>query len=149
MSGQYDEGHTIAGWAGFAIATVGTGVAAFGIVLWSPALWLGLAVIVAAAVLTWVLHLTGWGKPPGPRPAAQWGMRTRDRSARGGHRGCRTCQLSGRGPGPIRTTATTPGPEPTPGSAIPTQERTSAQPISPPISPPVSPAPSTTRKSVG
>ncbi|MEV6936035.1 HGxxPAAW family protein, partial [Streptomyces sp. NPDC051132] len=29
--GVYDEGHTIAGWTGFAIATVGSGVAGWGV----------------------------------------------------------------------------------------------------------------------
>ncbi|MGV9756322.1 HGxxPAAW family protein [Streptomyces tricolor] len=94
----YDEGHTIAGWTGFGIATVGSAVAGWGVCAVSPALIAGgLAVVVASVVVTWVLHLSGWGKPPGVRPRGQWGMRVRDAQAREGHTGCVSCRLAGRG----------------------------------------------------
>jgi hypothetical protein len=57
----------------------------------------GFAITVASALVTWVLHLAGWGKPPGRRPRGQWGMRVRDMSAREGHPGCVGCRLAGRG----------------------------------------------------
>ncbi|WP_037891138.1 HGxxPAAW family protein [Streptomyces sp. NRRL S-87] len=104
---QYDEGHTIAGWGGTAVATVGTALVGVGVCGWTPGTWLGLGVVVAAALLTWALHLAGWGKAPGPRPADQWGMGTRDASARAGHLNCLGCRLAGRRPaaGPERITA--------------------------------------------
>lgn len=37
------------------------------------------------------------GKPPGRRPAAEWGLRVRDLGAREGHPGCVGCRLAGRG----------------------------------------------------
>ncbi|MCB5167676.1 hypothetical protein LG634_22950 [Streptomyces bambusae] len=98
MSGhQYDEGHTVAGWSGTAVTAVGSALAGVGVCGWTPGLWLGGAVLLGAAVLTWVLHLAGWGKTPGPRPAAAWGFWTRDHSARGGHADCLGCRLAGRG----------------------------------------------------
>jgi hypothetical protein len=57
----------------------------------------GLAVVAVSVLVTWALHLTGWGKPPGIRPRDQWPMRTRDLSARDGHPGCVGCRLAGRG----------------------------------------------------
>ncbi|MFH0521773.1 HGxxPAAW family protein [Streptomyces sp. M41] len=95
---QYDEGHTVAGWTGCAIATVGAAVAGTGICLVSAA-WIagGLAIGVVSVLVTWALHLTGWGKGPGPRPRDQWGMRVRDASAWGGHAQCWGCRLAGRG----------------------------------------------------
>ncbi|MEU3528973.1 HGxxPAAW family protein [Streptomyces sp. NPDC038707] len=96
MSAHHDEGHTVAGWTGCAVATVGTTVMGVGICGWRPAIWLGLALTVAAVVVTWVLHLAGWGKPPGVRPADQHPLGVRDRSARQGHAGCVSCRLAGR-----------------------------------------------------
>jgi hypothetical protein len=100
---QYDEGHTVAGWTGFGIATVGTAVLGVGVCLVSvPILAAGLAITVASVLVTWALHLTGWGTPPGRRPWALGGMRGRERGARAGHPGCVGCRLAGRG---IRRTA--------------------------------------------
>ncbi|MEV7992999.1 HGxxPAAW family protein [Streptomyces sp. NPDC086077] len=93
---QFDEGHTIAGWSGVAVATVGCAVLGFGVGGWRPGLWLGAGVVVVAALLTWGLHLAGWGKPPGPRPKDQWGVRVRDAGARAGHAGCLGCRVAGR-----------------------------------------------------
>ncbi|MEW2114582.1 HGxxPAAW family protein [Streptomyces sp. NPDC005474] len=94
----YDEGHTVAGWTGTAIATVGSCVLGLGVCMTSVLVVAGGAVVLAAAVLvTWVLHLTGWGKPPGVRPVGDWPMRARDHSARAGHLGCVGCRLAGRG----------------------------------------------------
>ncbi|WP_369390410.1 HGxxPAAW family protein [Streptomyces sp. CG1] len=93
----YDEGHTIAGWTGFGIATVGSGVVGLGVCEASlPVVAGGLAVAAVSVVVTWVLHLTGWGKPPGVRPREQWGMRVRDAQAREGHAKCVSCRLVGR-----------------------------------------------------
>ncbi|MFF1723759.1 HGxxPAAW family protein [Streptomyces sviceus] len=95
---QYDEGHTVAGWTGVGIATVGTSVLGVGVCLVSGALIAVCIVITAAsALVTWALHLTGWGKPPGRRPREQWGMRVRDTGARQGHPGCVGCRMAGRG----------------------------------------------------
>ncbi|MEU2064388.1 HGxxPAAW family protein [Streptomyces sp. NPDC013455] len=102
----YDEGHTVAGWTGVGIATVGGSVAGLGVCTASlPVVAAGLAVVAASVLVTWVLHLSGWGKPPGVRPRDQWGMRVRDSGAREGHDGCVGCRLAGRGrrtegPGP-------------------------------------------------
>ncbi|WP_151478899.1 HGxxPAAW family protein [Streptomyces albicerus] len=99
MSGHhYDEGHTLAGWTGFAIAGAGTSVAGVGMCLGSAAgIWLGLGVVGLSVLVTWGLHLAGWGKPPGVRPVAERGWRVRDRVARNGHPGCVGCRLAGRG----------------------------------------------------
>ncbi|NUR67009.1 MAG: hypothetical protein HOQ47_14710 [Streptomyces sp.] len=95
---QYDEGHTVAGWTGCAVATVGCVVLGLGVVMVSvPVLVVGGAVVLLGLLITWALHLAGWGKPPGRRPREQWGMRTRDLSARAGHPGCVGCRLAGRG----------------------------------------------------
>ncbi|WP_045562944.1 HGxxPAAW family protein [Streptomyces sp. FxanaA7] len=121
----YDEGHTVAGWTGTAIAAVGSTALGLGVCGWTPGFVLGAVISVAALVVTWVLHLAGWGKPPGPRPRDQWSLRARDRSARGGHVDCLGCRLAGRrrSPAPLPavpapatgadTTALTPG-APTP-----------------------------------
>ncbi len=71
---QYDEGHTVAGWTGCGIATVGTVVAGVGVCAVS-ALWIGagLGIVAVSVLVTWALHLTGWGKPPGRRDREQWG----------------------------------------------------------------------------
>ncbi|MEU0950370.1 HGxxPAAW family protein [Streptomyces canus] len=95
---QYDEGHTVAGWTGVAIATAGTSVLGVGVCLESGVLIaVGLVITAASALVTWALHLTGWGKPPGRRPREQWGMRVRDTAARQGHPGCVGCRIAGRG----------------------------------------------------
>ncbi|MFF7970402.1 HGxxPAAW family protein [Streptomyces sp. NPDC007905] len=94
----YDEGHTIAGWTGFGIATVGNGVVGLGVCTVSvPALVGGLVIVGLGVLVAWALHLSGWGKPPGVRPRDQWGMRVRDARARDGHDGCVGCRLAGRG----------------------------------------------------
>ncbi|MFD7612780.1 HGxxPAAW family protein [Streptomyces sp. NPDC059828] len=93
---HYDEGHTIAGWTGTFIATVGATATGVGLCGWRPGIWLGVAVMALALLVTWALHLAGWGKRPGPRPADQWGMRVRDRTARAGHMDCLGCRLAGR-----------------------------------------------------
>jgi hypothetical protein len=95
---QYDEGHTVAGWTGFAVAIVGSAVLGLGMIMVSALVLAGgLAIVVVSVLVTWALHLTGWGKPPGRRPRAEWGMRVRDSSARDGHPGCVGCRLAGRG----------------------------------------------------
>ncbi|MET7356980.1 HGxxPAAW family protein [Streptomyces sp. NPDC005562] len=96
MSGLHDEGHTVAGWAGSLIAMLGTVSAGAGVVGWRPGLWLGLALLVAAALVAWVLHLAGWGKPPMPRSLDQRVFSSRDLSARAGHANCVGCRLAGR-----------------------------------------------------
>ncbi|MEU5700509.1 HGxxPAAW family protein [Streptomyces aurantiacus] len=98
MSGhQHDEGHTLAGWAGTATAVVGASVAGAGMCLGSVAgIGLGLGVVGLSVLVTWGLHLAGWGKPSGIRPVAEWGLRVRDRAARAGHPGCVGCRLAGR-----------------------------------------------------
>ena len=94
---QYDEGHTVAGWTGTAIATIGSAVVGAGICTVSAVLITGGLGITAASVLvTWALHLTGWGKPPGVRPRGQWRMGARDLSARAGHADCWGCRMAGR-----------------------------------------------------
>ncbi|MHB9753675.1 HGxxPAAW family protein [Streptomyces sp. BYX5S] len=93
-----DEGHTLAGWTGCAVAAAGTAATGLGVTGRPPGIWLGLAVLMAAAPLTWALHLAGWGKPPGPRPASQRPLRVRDVSARAGHASCTGCRLAGRRP---------------------------------------------------
>ena len=108
----YDEGHTIAGWTGFGIGMAGSTVVGAGVVMASvPALVGGLVITAASVLVTWILHLTGWGKPPGVRPRGEWGMRTRDTEARAGHPGCVGCRLAGRG---RRSLAVTPAAAPAP-----------------------------------
>jgi hypothetical protein len=34
-----------------------------------------LGIVAVSVLVTWALHLTGWGKPPGRRDREQWGMR--------------------------------------------------------------------------
>ncbi|MEU1039880.1 HGxxPAAW family protein [Streptomyces sp. NPDC005551] len=98
MHGDHDLGHTVAGWTGTCIALVGfilSGAAM--IAAWVPGFWLGLGVIALAAFVTWALHLSGWGKPGGPRPAAEQHWRVRDRAAERGHPDCVGCRAAGRG----------------------------------------------------
>ncbi|WP_217235896.1 HGxxPAAW family protein [Streptomyces sp. AC555_RSS877] len=95
---QYDHGHTVAGWTGVGVATVGSAVLGAGVCLVSvPLLAGGFAIVVVSLLVTWALHLAGWGKPSGLRPREEWGMRVRDLSARGGHPGCVGCRMAGRG----------------------------------------------------
>jgi hypothetical protein len=97
---QYDEGHTVAGCTVFAVATAGSVVLGLGVVMVSALVVAGgLAVVALSVLVTWALHLAGWGKPPGRRPREQWGWRTRDLSAREGHPGCVGCRVAGRGRG--------------------------------------------------
>jgi hypothetical protein len=117
----YDEGHTVAGWTGTAIGTAGSVALGMGVCGWAPGFPLGIAVSVAALLVTWVLHLAGWGKPPGPRPRDQWALGARDRTGRGGHPGCLGCRLAGRRgprtaglPEPVTSTATAPAATGTP-----------------------------------
>ncbi|BCL21531.1 HGxxPAAW family protein [Streptomyces tuirus] len=95
---QYDHGHTVAGWVGWGIATVGAGVAGLGVCAVSGVLIAGgVAIGVVSLLVTWALHLSGWGKGPGVRPRAEWGWRVRDAAAPGGHAECLGCRLAGRG----------------------------------------------------
>ncbi|MDQ0960344.1 hypothetical protein QFZ66_004222 [Streptomyces sp. B4I13] len=111
MAGHgYDEGHTIAGWTGVAIVAVGGSAVGVGVCVGSvPALAVGGVVLGLAALVTWGLHLAGWGKPPGVRPRSEWGMRVRDPWAREGHPGCVGCRLAGRGRTAV-TALSVPGP---------------------------------------
>ncbi|GAA3018541.1 hypothetical protein GCM10020229_32180 [Kitasatospora albolonga] len=94
IHGHHDMGHTLAGWTGTAIVTLGTALAGTGLCAASPALLRsGATTILLGALTTWVLHLTGWGKPSGPRPESQWPWRVRDTTA---HTDCLGCRLAGR-----------------------------------------------------
>ncbi|MEU6995127.1 HGxxPAAW family protein [Streptomyces sp. NPDC046465] len=92
----HDDGHTVAGWTGCALGAVGALAAGFGVVGWTPGIWLGLGVMVLAVLVTWILHLAGWGKPPGIRPTAHRGLGIRDAAARAGHPDCVGCRIAGR-----------------------------------------------------
>ncbi|MFF0890238.1 HGxxPAAW family protein [Streptomyces sp. NPDC003456] len=95
---QYDHGHTAAGWVGCGIASAGATVAGAGVCTGSGLLIsAGLAVGVVALLVTWALHLGGWGKGPGARPREEWAWRVRDSAAPGGHADCLGCRLAGRG----------------------------------------------------
>ncbi|GGK53344.1 hypothetical protein Ppa06_14470 [Planomonospora parontospora subsp. parontospora] len=94
MHGDYDLGHTVAGWTGCGVAlagaaTIGVSVCA----AWLPGVWLGAGTLAAAGLITWALHLMGWGKPSGPRPADQWDWRLRDPMT--AHADCLACRLAG------------------------------------------------------
>ncbi|WP_371614443.1 HGxxPAAW family protein [Streptomyces sp. NBC_00454] len=94
--GHVDLGHTVAGWTGTAIALVGSAAAGAALCAsWTPGIWIGLLVVVVAGIVTWLLHLAGWGKPSGPRPEDQWDWRVRDTAAHGGHADCLGCRVSG------------------------------------------------------
>ncbi|GGT84206.1 HGxxPAAW family protein [Streptomyces coeruleorubidus] len=94
---QYDHGHTAAGWLGTGIASVGAAVAGVGVCFVSGVLIAGgLGIGVVALLVTWALHLAGWGKGPGIRPREEWGWRVRDSGARAGHDECLGCRLAGR-----------------------------------------------------
>ncbi|MDT0492920.1 HGxxPAAW family protein [Streptomyces sp. NPDC012600] len=95
--GHVDLGHTVAGWAGTATAVLGCTVTGIAVVAVSaPTALAGIGITVGAALLTWLLHLAGWGKPSGPRPESEWPWRVRDRAARRGHPDCLGCRLAGR-----------------------------------------------------
>ncbi|WP_031013902.1 HGxxPAAW family protein [Streptomyces sp. NRRL F-5727] len=95
--GDVDLGHTLAGWTGTALATLGCAALGAALCLGSArTAAAGAALLVAAALTTWLLHLAGWGKPSGPRPAAQWDWRVRDATARTGHPDCLGCRIAGR-----------------------------------------------------
>ncbi|MGW0828096.1 HGxxPAAW family protein [Streptomyces sp. NPDC002845] len=95
---QYDHGHTLAGWTGFGVASVGGVVVGLGVCTASAAVVVGgLGIGVVSLLVTWALHLAGWGKPSGRRPREQWGWRVRDLAVREGHPGCLGCRLAGRG----------------------------------------------------
>ncbi|MFF3446301.1 HGxxPAAW family protein [Streptomyces sp. NPDC002667] len=105
---DHDLGHTVAGWTGAGIATLGFGLCGFAVVTASGLLALaGAAVLVLALLSTWALHLAGWGKPSGPRPADQWDWRVRDLAARDGHADCAACRLAARRPSRRRAEAPT------------------------------------------
>lgn len=107
--GHVDLGHTVAGWTGTGLALLGsTGAGLSVCAAWTPGIWLGLGVVAAAGIVTWLLHLAGWGKPSGPRPEADWDWRTRDDVARTGHSDCLGCRVSG----PRRAVAAAPRPRP-------------------------------------
>ncbi|MFF8258812.1 HGxxPAAW family protein [Streptomyces virginiae] len=94
--GHVDLGHTVAGWTGTTLALLG--FAGAGVALctgWAPGILIGLGVVVLAGLVTWLLHLAGWGKPSGPRPEAEWAWRVRDPAARTGHAGCLGCRVAG------------------------------------------------------
>ncbi|WDV52889.1 hypothetical protein PV963_22245 [Streptomyces coeruleorubidus] len=94
---QYDHGHTVAGWVGTGIGSVGAAVAGVGVCFVSGVLIAGgLGIGVVGLLVTWALHLAGWGKGPGIRPRDEWGWRVRDSGARAGHDKCLACRLAGR-----------------------------------------------------
>ncbi|MFI8502232.1 HGxxPAAW family protein [Streptomyces sp. NPDC085524] len=94
--GHVDLGHTVAGWTGTALALLGSAGAGVSVcTAWTPGIWLGLGLVVAAGIVTWLLHLAGWGKPSGPRPASEWDWRVRDARAHAGHADCLGCRVGG------------------------------------------------------
>lgn len=108
--GDVDLGHTVAGWTGTAIAVVGLSILGLAVVAVSqPLALMGAGIGALAGLATWLLHLAGWGKPTGPRPASEWPWRLRDQAARHGHPDCLGCRMAGR-----RTPATAPAPSATP-----------------------------------
>ncbi|MEW2069878.1 HGxxPAAW family protein [Streptomyces sp. NPDC007346] len=95
--GHVDMGHTVAGWAGTATAVVGFTVLGVAVAAVSvPIALAGAGITLGAVLLTWLLHLAGWGKPSGPRPESAWSWKVRDRSAGRGHPDCLGCRLAGR-----------------------------------------------------
>lgn len=113
--GDVDMGHTVAGWTGTAIALAGLCVMGFAVVAVSPLIaLLGAGAVALAGVVTWALHLAGWGKPSGPRPRDEWSWRVRDRAARHGHRDCLGCRMAGRRPVGVAAPVPAHLPEPAP-----------------------------------
>ncbi|MEU0008040.1 HGxxPAAW family protein [Streptomyces sp. NPDC006314] len=95
--GDCDMGHTVAGWTGTGVAVTGFTICGLGMITVSTSLILaGVATLALAVLITWVLHLAGWGKPSGPRPADQWDWRVKDLAARHGHPHCVGCRIAGR-----------------------------------------------------
>ncbi len=83
---DHDMGHTVAGWTGTAVVTLGFAVAGAAFVAGSgPGLWAGAALVLLGAVAAWVLHLAGRGKATGPRPRELRHWRTPDPAGRHGH----------------------------------------------------------------
>ncbi|MFB7942316.1 HGxxPAAW family protein [Streptomyces sp. NPDC056049] len=122
--GDVDLGHTLAGWTGTALATLGCAVLGLALCLGSAAAGgLGTALLAAAALVTWLLHLAGWGKPSGPRPPDQWDWRVRDTTAGTRHPDCLGCRLAGR----RAATAHTPGPDTTEPAPAPPQAQAQAR----------------------
>ncbi|MET7746690.1 HGxxPAAW family protein [Streptomyces sp. NPDC005385] len=110
--GDVDMGHTVAGWTGTSIGLAGSVTAGVGVILGAAGVIAGgLGAVAAAVITTWILHLAGWGKPGGPRPADQWDWRVRDLTARQGHAGCVGCRLGRRRPS---VTTDSPAPAPSP-----------------------------------
>ncbi|MGW5263571.1 HGxxPAAW family protein [Microbispora sp. NPDC004025] len=97
MSAIHDDvdlGHTVAGWAGCVVVLCGCATAGAAMCAASPlGVRLGIGVIALGGLITWALHLAGWGKPSGPRPPEQWNWRTRDPMT--GHGDCLACRLAG------------------------------------------------------
>lgn len=107
--GHVDLGHTVAGWTGTALALLGcTGAGVAVCTAWAPGIWLGLGLVALAGIVTWLLHLAGWGKPSGPRPESQWDWRVRDVGAHDGHADCLGCRVGG----PRGAVAAAPRPRP-------------------------------------
>ncbi|MFK0224208.1 HGxxPAAW family protein [Streptomyces sp. NPDC090303] len=126
--GHVDLGHTVAGWTGTATGLLSLSVLGLSVITVSPPLALtGAGLGVLAVLVTWWLHLAGWGKPTGPRPESAWSWRAKDRTARRGHPDCLGCRMAGRKPQPrpaasaveVRGTAA-PATEPRHGSRTPT-----------------------------
>ncbi|MER6108797.1 HGxxPAAW family protein [Streptomyces hirsutus] len=128
---QYDHGHTVAGWTGFGIVTAGAAVLALGVCTGSGvSRAVGLGIVLLGLLVTWALHLAGWGKPTGRRPREQWDWRVRDPDAGDGHPGCLGCRLAGRGrrrttaaesgvPAPVSAPVSIPVPGPRSGAGEP------------------------------
>ncbi|MFB7173097.1 HGxxPAAW family protein [Streptomyces sp. NPDC056254] len=94
--GHVDLGHTVAGWTGTTLALLGfAGAGAAVCAAWPPGILIGLGTVALAGLVTWALHLAGWGKPSGPRPEAEWDWRVRDTAARTGHADCLGCRAAG------------------------------------------------------
>lgn len=120
MSGLHDDvdlGHTIAGWTGCAVVLAGcTTVGVAMCAAWPLGIRLGLAVIVLGGLVTWALHLAGWGKPSGPRPPEQWDWRVKDPMT--GHDRCLACRLAGRPSTPVAGPETGPVDRPAYGAEV-------------------------------
>ncbi|MEE1941491.1 HGxxPAAW family protein [Streptomyces sp. TRM 70361] len=120
VHGDHDMGHTVAGWTGTAAALVGfTGAGVSLCAAWPPGVVLGSAVVTFGGLVTWALHLMGWGKPSGPRPADQWDWRVKDPMT--GHGDCPGCRLAGRTRGRGAAPAAAPAARRIPGVAVPSE----------------------------
>nr|BEK66561.1 hypothetical protein KPHV_37880 [Kitasatospora purpeofusca] len=116
---DHDMGHTVAGWTGTAVVTLGFAVAGAAFVAGSgPGLWAGAALVLLGAVAAWALHLAGRGKATGPRPPGLRHWRTPDPAGRHGHPDCLGCRLAGRRtaraavPAAVRAAVPAPGSDP-------------------------------------